>query len=160
MAGKGKRPLSKEDILEKIRYYCAYQERSRLQVLRKLKSLGCPEDEFPALLDMLAEGNYLNEARFVSQYVRSRASAKGWGPAKIALALKRETGGNYRDEVRQDEESNIRALEKLRKDLSKKREELERKKDPKLREKLIRFCLSRGFALEDALGIVEKLFIH
>jgi len=108
------------------------------------------------MLDMLAEGNYLNEQRFVAQYVRSRAAVKGWGPSKIAMALQRETGANYRDEIRQDEESKNRALEKLRKDLSKKSAELERKQDPKMKEKLLRFCLSRGFALEDALRILEK----
>ena len=153
---KKKKALSREEIAEKLRHYCAYQERSRLQVLRKLKNLGCPEDEFPAMLDMLAEGNYLNEQRFVAQYVRSRAAVKGWGPSKIAMALQRETGANYRDEIRQDEESKNRALEKLRKDLSKKSAELERKQDPKMKEKLLRFCLSRGFALEDALRILEK----
>ena len=157
MAGKEKRPLSREEILEKIRHYCAYQERSRLQVMRKLQALGCCEEDVPAILEMLAEGNYLNEARFVSQYVRSRAAAKGWGPAKIAMALQRETGANHRDEIKQDEESKTRALEKLKKDLSKKRSELERKQDPKIREKLMRFCLSRGFTLEDALRIWENL---
>ena len=157
MAGKEKRPLSREEILEKIRHFCAYQERSRLQVMRKLHTLGCTEEDLPAMLEMLAEGNYLNEARFVSQYVRSRAAAKGWGPAKIAMALQRETGANHRDEIKQDEESKKRALEKLKKDLSKKRSELERKQDPNIREKLMRFCLSRGFTLEDALRILENL---
>ena len=157
MAGKEKRPLSREEILEKIRHFCAYQERSRLQVMRKLQALGCSEEDVPAILEMLAEGNYLNEARFVAQYVRSRAAAKGWGPAKIAMALQRETGANHRDEIKQDEESKTRALEKLKKDLSKKRSELEHKQDPKIREKLMRFCLSRGFTLEDALRILENL---
>jgi len=150
-----KKPLSKEEILEKIRHFCAYQERSRLQVMRKLQAIGCGEEDVPAMLEMLAEGNYLNEARFVSQYVRSRASAKGWGPAKIAMALQRETGANHREEIRQDVESKTRALEKLKKDLSKKRGELERKQDPQVRDKLLRFCLSRGFALEDALRILD-----
>jgi regulatory protein len=156
MAGKEKRPLSREEILEKIRHFCAYQERSRLQVMRKLQAIGCGEEDVPAMLEMLAEGNYLNEARFVSQYVRSRASAKGWGPAKIAMALHRETGANHREEIRQDEDSKARALEKLKKDLLKKRGELDRKQDPQVREKLLRFCLSRGFGMEDSLRILDN----
>jgi SOS response regulatory protein OraA/RecX len=71
------------------------------------------------------------------------------------MALQRETGANHREEIRQDVESITRALEKLKKDLSKKRGELERKQDPHVRDKLLRFCLSRGFALEDALRILD-----
>lgn len=150
-----KKVLTKEEITEKIKHFCAYQERSRLQVLRKLSGLGCAAPDTEELLIMLAEENYFSENRFVEQFVRSRSSAKGWGPAKIAMALQRETGENHRDEIRQDDESRMRALEKLKKDLSKKRGELERKQDPQLREKLMRFCLSRGFSMEDALKMTE-----
>ena len=150
-----KKVLTKEEITEKIKHFCAYQERSRLQVLRKLSSLGCAAPDTEELLIMLAEENYFSENRFVEQFVRSRSSAKGWGPAKIAMALQRETGENHRDEIRQDDESRMKALEKLKKDLSKKRGELERKQDPQLREKLLRFCMSRGFAMDDALKVLD-----
>lgn len=152
---RAKKVLTKEEITEKIKHFCAYQERSKLQVLRKLSSLGCASADAEELLIMLVEENYFNEKRFVEQFVRSRSSAKGWGPTKIAMALQRETGENHREEIRQDDESKMKALEKLKKDLSKKRGELERKQDPQLREKLLRFCLSRGFSMEDALKITE-----
>lgn len=148
MATPAKKSLSPDEIRDKIRHFCAYQERSRLQVIRKLKSLQCPEEHFPSMLQMLTEGNYLNEQRFVAQYVRSRSASKGWGPAKIVQALQRETGENYREEIRLDADSGSLALQKLDKDLFKKRQELEKKKDPFLREKLLQFCLRRGFSPE------------
>lgn len=152
---KEKKQLSGEEILEKIRHYCAYQERSRLQVLRKLRQLGCSELEEDNMLKMLAEGNYLNERRFVEQYIRSRSAAKGWGPARLSQALLRETGATHREEISGNSESLKKALQKLEKDLLKKKQELLRRQDPMLREKLLRFCLSRGFDFETALKVVS-----
>jgi regulatory protein len=156
MGAKEKMPLSREEIREKIIRYCAYQERSHLQVSRKLRLLGLREEDFPDMLEYLSAENYLNEKRFVAQYVRSRSASKGWGPAKIAQALHRETGGTYRESIQEDAESAERALKKLEKDLKKKQEELQKKGDPRIREKLIRFCLSRGFDTETALKLVSR----
>lgn len=152
-----KKTLSKEEISEKIRHYCAYQERSRLQVIRKLKSLGCPEEQIPGILELLAAENYQNEQRFTGQYVRRRA-AKGWGPVKIAQALRRETGSVPPDEVLRDADAGRKAVEKLEKELRKKKDELIRKKASLIREKLYYFCLRRGFDPETSIQVIKKLF--
>jgi SOS response regulatory protein OraA/RecX len=49
------------------------------------------------------------------------------------------------------------ALQKLEKDLRKKYESLKGKQDPDLKGKLIRFCLSRGFEMEDGMRLVRRV---
>jgi regulatory protein len=156
MSSSEKKTLSTEEIEEKIRHYCAYQERSRLQVIRKLKTLGCAEEQIPGILDLLAAQNYQNEQRFTGQYVRSRA-AKGWGPLKIAQALRRETGAVPPDEILRDADAGRKAVEKLEKELRKKKDELIRKEASLIREKLYYFCLRRGFDSETSIEVVKKL---
>lgn len=157
MRKKEKKLLSREEILEKIRHYCAYQERSKLQVFRKLRMLGCAEDDIPAILEKLTGDRYLSENRFVEQYVRSRAVAKGWGPNKIAQALLRETGEHQRDKILLDADSSEKALLKLEKDLLRKSEELLRKQDLRIREKLCLFSLRRGFDAETSNKLVAAV---
>ncbi len=78
----------KKQLLSKLERYCAYQERSHLQVLNKCRELGITFVESNELLVELIERNFLNEARFVEIYVRSKLRQKGWGRQKIAMGLK------------------------------------------------------------------------
>jgi regulatory protein len=152
------RRLSNEEIDEKIRHFCAWQERSRLQVLRKLKKLGCLPENEELILNRLTEEGYLNEKRFVAQFVRSRSSVKGWGPAKISAALFRETGQAHAEILKSDPDSEQKALDKLIRDVRKKNDELVKKNDGQLRVKLMRFCLSRGFTHETSLEVLALVF--
>ncbi len=153
-SGKTRKVLSREEVLEKLRHYCAYQERSRLQVERKMKQLGSEEGDLTFLVEKLTEENFLNEERFVKQFVRSRAAAKGWGPRKITVAIQRETGSGYSDEIQSDDASMKKALQKLERDLLKKHETLKSKGEPRLKEKLLAFCLSRGFDFDTSMKLI------
>jgi regulatory protein len=153
---KGK-ALSQQELLEKIRHYCAYQERSELQVRRKLKALGSVDKQIPELIAALKQEDYLNENRFVDQYIRSRASQKGWGPVKISQALKRETGRDYSSAISTDSEASARSMEKLEKEVLKKMEVLKHKKDLLMWEKLRFFCMQRGFDANTSYRLIDKL---
>lgn len=155
MAKKSLEPKSPAELLEKLRAFCAYQERSRVQVLRKMYGLGIEEDAREGYIKSLENEGFLNEVRFVKQFVRSRAVVKGWGPRKIAMALQREAG-NGRDFILEGEELG-KAIQKLSRDASKKAEGLKAKADPKIREKLLAFCLSRGFEFDTCKKIVRDI---
>lgn len=158
MAAAGKQAKSPDAaaVMEKLRHFCAYQERSRLQAERKIRQLGLGEEEIPELLSKLEEENFLNEDRFVKQFTRSRASVKGWGPRKIAMALYRETGKSNLSPEAEDQASAL-AMKKLEKDAAKKLALLQAKGDPRCREKLLAFCLSRGFDHSCCYRVVDSL---
>lgn len=76
-----------EEGLEKLRKYCAWQERCRSEAWTKLSLLGCPRADMERLLDQLAYEGFLDEARYARAYARGKFSQKGWGRVKIRAAL-------------------------------------------------------------------------
>ena len=65
-----KKKLSKEQSLEKIKQYCAYQERCHSEVRDKLYAYGIRRAEVDEIVSKLIENNYLNEERFASTICR------------------------------------------------------------------------------------------
>jgi len=64
----------------------ARREHSRQELRRKLQARGFNEDAIEAILERLVAGNYLNERRFLEQYVHQRRQ-RGYGPIRIKLEL-------------------------------------------------------------------------
>jgi len=77
-----------EKILGKLQSYCAYQERSRLEVRRRMAKYELSNEAEDLLLNHLEEENFLNESRFAEVYTRSKFNQKGWGPRKVRQALR------------------------------------------------------------------------
>ena len=86
---------SKEEALQKAKYYCAYQERCHSEVKEKLYSLGMNKKEVDELLSELITDNYLNEERFAIQFAGGKFRIKQWGRVKIKYALKQKQVSEY-----------------------------------------------------------------
>ncbi len=82
------KPWEEDEGLEKLRKYCAWQERCRSEVWTKLSLLGCPRSEIDKLLEKLEYEGFLDEGRFARSYARGHFSQKGWGRVKIKEALR------------------------------------------------------------------------
>jgi regulatory protein len=87
--------LSKEIALEKIKKYCAYQERTHKEVREKLKSIQCHYREIDEIIVALIEEDFLNEERFAITYARGKFRMKSWGKQKIKYALKMKGISEY-----------------------------------------------------------------
>jgi len=81
--------------LQKIKHYCAYQERCHSEVRNKLYSLGLRKNEVEQLLGQLLEDNFLNEERFAVAYAGGKFRMKQWGKEKIKYALQQKQVGDY-----------------------------------------------------------------
>lgn len=90
--------------LEKIGKYCAYQERSHVEVRRKLGQLGCPWDEVDDIMVTLIEQGFLNEERFARSYTRGKFNQKRWGRIKIRQGLREKRVGEHLIELALQEE--------------------------------------------------------
>ncbi len=84
-----------EQALQKIKHYCAYQERCHAETIDKLYSMGLFKKEVDAILCTLIEENFLNEARFASEFASGKFRNKRWGKIKIKHALKAKKVSNY-----------------------------------------------------------------
>jgi regulatory protein len=79
--------ISIHEAKEKIRRYCAYQERAHSEVRTKLYSFGLHRADVDEILtDLITEG-FLNEERFAKAYAGGKFRMKRWGRIKIARAL-------------------------------------------------------------------------
>lgn len=87
--------LTPKQALPKIKQFCAYQERCHKEVKEKLFELGLRVDEIDEIIVVLIEENYLNEARFATQYTLGKYRIKHWGKNKIKYELKQKEISPY-----------------------------------------------------------------
>ncbi|HBX54316.1 recombination regulator RecX [Pseudomonas sp. UBA2684] len=64
----------------------ARREHGRVELMRKLRKRGAPDDLIEAALDRLADEGLLSEARYLESFVSYRARA-GYGPLRIREEL-------------------------------------------------------------------------
>jgi regulatory protein len=83
-----RKQLTKEQALQKLRHYCAYQERCHAEAREKLYSFGLRKQMVEESLAQLIEEDYLNEERFAIQFAGGKFRMKQWGRVKIIHALK------------------------------------------------------------------------
>jgi regulatory protein len=143
----------------KIEGFCAYQERSHLEVKNKLESWHIDFRDINRLISELIETNFLNEERFASSYVSGKFRIKKWGKIKIRQQLKSKQVSNYslnKALAEIDEDDYLSTLTKLA--ISKNR--LIKAKDQwDRRIKLQRFLQSKGYENE-LIGEVLSDFLQ
>lgn len=76
------------EAIQKLEYYCSYQERCHNEVADKLKSLKMSPQEIDEVIVHLIQNNFLNEERFASSFSRGKHNIKHWGKIRIANELK------------------------------------------------------------------------
>lgn len=87
--------IGKEQAIQRIRHFCAYQERAQQEVRDKLYELGMTMDEVEEILSDLISENFLNEERFAIHYAGGHFRIKGWGKLKIHHALQQKRVSPY-----------------------------------------------------------------
>ena len=87
--------LTKEQAWQKIKHYCAYQERSHSEVKQKLYGFGLYKSEVEELLAKAIEEDYLNEERFAELFAGGKFRMKHWGKVKIVYELRQKGVSSY-----------------------------------------------------------------
>ena len=86
---------TREQALQKLQRYCAYQDRCHAEVRTKLLSLGIYGDDLEEIIVELIGENYLNEERFARSYARGKFRFKCWGRIRITQELKSRRISDY-----------------------------------------------------------------
>ena len=81
------KPLTPDQVLDKMAKYCAYQERCVKDVHDKLKTYDIPQEERDKILDFLLDNRFVNDERFAKSFVRGKLNQSGWGVNKIRFHL-------------------------------------------------------------------------
>jgi regulatory protein len=86
---------SVEVILQKLEYYCSYQERCHIEVIEKLRGFAISDIERDKIIVHLIAQNFLNEERFASIFSISKFHQKKWGKIRIKIELKTRKISDY-----------------------------------------------------------------
>jgi regulatory protein len=146
------------EILQKLARYCAYQERCVQELEQKMKAFEVPPTEYSEYLAWLNENNYLNEARFVEIFVRSKFNQKSWGRTKINYELRKRGISASLLASAWDGIDDADYIEKARALLKKKKEEIKTGTSPQRYQKCYNFGLSKGYESTLVRELLKPLF--
>lgn len=83
------------EYVQKLEYFCSYQERCHAEVLQKMMDLKIPYAERDEIIVYLIENNFLNETRFAQAFARGKHNIKKWGRNRIVNELKLRKISSY-----------------------------------------------------------------
>lgn len=151
-----KKHLTKEQALQKLKHYCAYQERCHSEVKEKLYNLGVWKKDHNEIIATLIEENYLNEERFAKAFAGGRFRIKQWGRVKIKYELKQKQVSDYsiKKALKQiEEEEYLKVLGKL---AAEKYTSLKNEQHLIRKKKTMDYLIGKGFEMELVRGAMEK----
>jgi regulatory protein len=152
-----RKTLTKEQALQKLRQYCAYQERSHSEVQQKLYELGIRKQDQDEIISTLIEEDYLNEERFAKAFAGGKFRMKDWGRKKIFYALKEKKVSEY--SIKQamkeiDEEEYLKNLKEL---VEEKYNSLKEEQYLVRKKKTIDYMLQKGYEFDLVTKAVNEL---
>ena len=131
--------------IERLKNYCALQDRCQWDVTQKMKEWGLLEMTQKHILEILIQEKYVDEERFTQSFCRGKFLIKKWGKVKITNELKKKKISDIcikkgLEEIDLTEYDLL--LENL---LTKKNDTLRDKNHLTRKSKLARFLIQRGF---------------
>ena len=145
-----------KQFLIKAASFCAYQERSLKEVRQRLREWELTEDEIEPIIAELIIQNYLNEERFTRAFAGGKFRVKKWGRLKIKQELKLRGVSNELIQKGLSEIDGDDYEETLRDLLEKKARSL-RGEPLDVKQKLVRFALSRGFESDIVWDLLKTI---
>ena len=148
--------MNKEALI-KSASFCAYQERTHKEVRNRLFELEVLGDEAEEITTYLIENNYLNEERFARIFAGSKFRQKKWGRIKIRQELKLRGVSDYCLKVGMSEIDDDDYMVTLQEIIEKKSKDIKDSNKLIIKQKLVKFALSRGFENDLVFDMVRKL---
>ena len=90
-----RKTLTKEQAYQKLKHYCAYQDRCYSEVKSKAYLLGMKKTDVEELTSRLIEEGCLQEERFARSFAGGKFRMKQWGRIKIRSELKKKQISSY-----------------------------------------------------------------
>lgn len=149
--------ITKEQAIQKLRQYCAYQERSHAEVQSKLWDLGVKKADHEEVIASLIEDDYLNETRFARQYAGGKFRMKSWGRKKIYYGLKEKKVSEYNIKLAMKEIDEDRYQQTLLDLAEKKYEQLKHEQHLVRKKKTMDYLTQKGFEPPLVTTVVNQL---
>lgn len=146
------------EALQRLRRYCAYQERSHQEVQKKLWEWGFDKEDSDKICVQLIEENFLNEERFAKAIAGGKFRTKGWGKNKIVMALKSKgiSPNLVKASLKEIDQATYR--KKLQEILEKKDKSLKAEILHVRKQKLARYALGKGYEPDIVWELIGLMF--
>jgi regulatory protein len=143
-----KKKLTPAEALSKALKYCTYQERSHLEVKRKLYSYGLYSSDVEEILSKLITEGFLNEERFAKAFAGGKFRIKKWGKNKIRRELESQGLTKRCIETGLKELSTDAYAETLSQLILKKNSQSTEQNSFKKRDAIARYVIAKGYEPE------------
>ena len=151
--------MTKEQVLYKLTSLCARAEYCQHDMLEKMRKWEGNSVDKAEIMEYLLREKYVDEERYARHFISDKLRFNKWGRRKVeqALYMKRIPESIYRpildEQCDEDYEDILMPL------LRNKLRTVKGKNSYDIRNKIIRFALSRGFETDLVLKAVDKLQI-
>lgn len=151
--------MTKEQVLYKLTSLCARAEYCQHDMLEKMRKWEVNSVDQADIMEYLLREKYVDEERYARHFISDKIRFNKWGRRKVeqALYMKRIPESIYRpildEQCDEDYEDILMPL------LRNKLRTVKGKNIYDIRNKIIRFALSRGFETDLVLKAVDKLQI-
>ncbi|MBE9488192.1 MAG: RecX family transcriptional regulator [Bacteroidetes bacterium] len=149
---------TKEVALSKLMDTCSKREICESKAIEFLWRWKVNVEHHNEILESLISNKFIDNERYARLYVKGKKNLSSWGKGKIKenLSIKRIDKEIIKN-VLEEEYSNEENIENLKKALSKKMKSTKYKDEYDLRNKLVRFGISRGFEYENVLSEIKNM---
>lgn len=155
MTSMVKHEWSLEELKHKAEAYCAMAEHCCSDVNHKLLQWGATSKQIENIIAHLQEQRYINEVRYCHAFAHDKVLYQGWGRVKIKAALLAKEIPSELISQAIDSIDETEYLGVLKRVISTKKRAI-KSNDPMAREKLIRFCLQRGFTYHEIDQVIQN----
>lgn len=144
--------------LKKAESYCVASEHCASEVRMKLTTWGIPETDHDTILESLIFNKFIDEKRYSEAFARDKFRFNKWGKVKIVQMLLQKKISREAVEYAIETIDSENYIETLTELLQAKKRSLKGDEKYKLKGKLYRYALGKGFGSDDIGKVLELLF--
>ena len=131
--------------IERLRNYCALQDKCQWDVIQKMQEWGLLKISQDHILELLIEEKYVDEERYSRSFCRGKFRIKKWGKIKITKELKKKYISEVCITKGLEEINDSEYQEELDKQYHKKNETLKEKNKFIKKKKIAVYLISKGY---------------
>jgi regulatory protein len=131
--------------IERLRNYCALQDKCQWDVIQKMQEWGLLEDSQNHILELLIEEKYVDEERYSRSFCRGKFRIKKWGKIKISNELKKKKISEVSINKGLEEISNFEYQEELDMQYHKKKKFIKEKNYFIKKKKIATYLINKGY---------------
>jgi regulatory protein len=148
---------TKKIMYEKMKHYCAYQERCQKEVEEKLRELKVDQDMADEILLSLIHENFLKEERYAKAIARGKFRINQWGKVKIKMLLRNSRITTNLIELAMQEIDSIEYQNTIKELYLKKFNSFVKETAAVKKQKTIQYLIQKGYEFHDILPVIEGI---